>query len=39
MSAALKFIRWMTNDLFEHHMSRAACRISAGEHRLWHHAA
>lgn len=39
MNAALKFIRRMTNDLFERHMSRAACRISAGEQRLWHHAA
>jgi hypothetical protein len=39
MSAALKFISRMTNDLFERHMSRAACRITASEHRFWHHAA
>jgi hypothetical protein len=37
--AVLKFIGKMTNQLFERHMSRAAIRISANEHRFWHHAA
>jgi hypothetical protein len=39
MSAALKLFRRMTNDLFERQMNRAASRISAREHRFWHHAA
>ncbi len=39
MSAALKLIRQMTNNLFERQMNRAASRISAREHRFWHHAA
>ena len=39
MNAALKLIRRMTNDVFERQMNRAASRISANEHRFWHHAA
>jgi hypothetical protein len=39
MTTALKFISKMTNELFERQMSRAASRISAREHRFWHHAA
>jgi hypothetical protein len=27
----------MTNELFERQMSRAAIRITAREHRFWHH--
>ena len=38
-AAALKFIGQMTNKLFELQMTRAASRISANEHRFWHHAA
>jgi hypothetical protein len=38
MSAALKFISQMTNDLFERQMSRAASRI-AGRHLFRHNAA
>jgi hypothetical protein len=39
MNNALKFISWMTNNLFERQMSRAASRISAREHLFWHQAA
>ena len=37
MTTALKFLSEITNDFFEHRMTRAATRISASQTYFAHH--
>jgi hypothetical protein len=39
MTAVLKFLGKITNDIFERQMRRAALRIGASQHFFAHHAA
>jgi hypothetical protein len=39
MTAYIKYLSQVANDIFEHQMSRAATRISSRQHYFPHHAA